>query len=71
MPLKGVPAEDISEMSHSANHKKRVAKHGRKTAHAMEVAAAMATRDKKKGLKRTAKGKGKRKSGLKRVRRLG
>ena len=69
MPLTGDPSSDIAEMGKSPNHRKRVAKHGKKKAHQMEVAAAMATRDKKKGLKRTAKGK--RKSGLKRVRRLG
>ena len=71
MPLTGDPSSDIAEMGKSPNHRKRVSKYGAKKAHEIEVAAALSTRDKKKGLKRTAKGKGKRKSGLKRVRRLG
>jgi len=35
-------------MSHSPNHRKRESKHGKKTAHRMEVAAAMRARDDKR-----------------------
>lgn len=62
MPLTGNISSDISEMSHSANHRKRVKKHGKKTAHRMEVAAAMRTHDEKRGGKRKSSRKAKRKT---------
>ena len=58
MPLTGNISSDIKEMSHSPNHRKRVAKFGRKKAHQMEVAAAASTHDRKK--ERKAKGRKKR-----------
>lgn len=48
MPLTGNISQDIHEMSHSPNHKKRVKLHGKKKAHEMEVAAAASTHDRKK-----------------------
>lgn len=47
MPLTGNPKKDIHEMAHSAGHKKRVGKHGKKIAHKMEVAAALREEGKK------------------------
>jgi hypothetical protein len=48
MPLTGNISEDIHEMSHSPNHRKRVSKFGKKKAHEMEVAAAASTHARKK-----------------------
>ena len=49
-------------MSHGSGHKKRMKKHGKKTAHKMEVAAASREHDEKKGKRKGSKG-GKRRSG--------
>jgi hypothetical protein len=54
MPLTGNVSSDISEMSHSSGHKKRMQKHGKKTAHKMEVAAAMREHE-KKGKRKSSK----------------
>jgi hypothetical protein len=49
-------------MSHSAGHRKRVKKKGKKKAHEMEVAAAAREHDEREGGKRKVKRTGKRKA---------
>ncbi len=56
MPLTGNIQSDIHEMSHSPNHRKRVKRFGKKTAHRMEVAAAMRENANRKGKRKSKRG---------------